>query len=157
MEKIRRRRLARPHSVWDGRVMNPDRLAPLPIFAALSGEERARVAAAMEAVSVETGETLCLQGEFAYQFFVIEEGTADVLTDGAHVAELSVGDCFGEIGLLVTGRRVASVVARTPMRLFVSFEQPFRALTQDIPALTEHIRAVLRERPWSPALTGGRR
>ncbi len=71
----------------------------------------------MEPVTVEAGETLCLQGEFAYQFFVIEEGTAEVTTDGRRVAELSAGDCFGEIGLLVTGRRVASVVARTPMRL----------------------------------------
>jgi CRP-like cAMP-binding protein len=130
--------------------MDPARLASIPLFAKLSDGERARVAAAMEPVSVDAGELLCLQGEFAYRFFVIEEGTADVLTDGIRVAELSAGDCFGEIGLLVTGRRVASVTAKTPMRLFVIFEQPFRALSRDLPVLTEGIREVLRERPWLP-------
>jgi CRP-like cAMP-binding protein len=93
--------------------MDPARLASIPLFAKLSDDERARVAAAMEPVSVDAGELLCLQSEFAYRFFVIEEGTAEVLTDGIRVAELSAGDCFGEIGLLVTGRRVASVTAKT--------------------------------------------
>jgi CRP-like cAMP-binding protein len=40
----------------------------------------------MEPVSVATGEALCLQGELAYQFFVIEEGTAEVIMDGSRVA-----------------------------------------------------------------------
>ena len=88
--------------------MDPARLAALPLFASLTDDERARVAEAMEPVAVDAGETLCLQGEFAYQFFVIEEGVAEVTTDGERVAELSVGDFFGEIGLLMTGRRVAS-------------------------------------------------
>lgn len=131
--------------------MDPDRLASMPLFASLSSEDRARVADSMEAVTVEAGENLCLQGEFAYRFFVIEAGTADVTTDGVRVAALGAGDCFGEIGLLVTGRRSASVVATSPMRLFVIFEQPFRTLARDIPSLTERIREVMRDRPWLPA------
>ena len=139
--------------------MDPARLASIPLFASLSSDERARVADSMEPVTVQAGETLCLQGEFAYHFFVIEEGTAEVTTDGLRIAELSAGDCFGEIGLLVTGRRVASVVASSPMRLFVTFEQPFRRLARDVPGLEERIREVLRDRPWSPtapAQAGGR-
>jgi CRP-like cAMP-binding protein len=130
--------------------MNPDRLAALPLFASLSTDDMARVADAMEPVSVATGEALCLQGEFAYQFFVIEEGTAEVMMDGRRVAELSAGDWFGETGLLVTGRRVASVVACSPMRLFVIFEQPFHRLVRDLPDLAERIREVLPHRPWLP-------
>lgn len=130
--------------------MDPDRLASIPLFAPLSSEDRARIADSMEAVTVEPGENLCLQGEFAYRFFVIEAGTADVTTDGARVAALGAGDCFGEIGLLVTGRRSASVVATSPMRLFVIFEQPFRSLARDVPSLTERIREVMRDRPWLP-------
>ena len=124
-----------PDALWrdTGRLgswsaMDPDRLASMPLFASLSSEDRARVADSMEAVTVEAGENLCLQGEFAYRFFVIEAGTADVTTDGVRVAALGAGDCFGEIGLLVTGRRSASVVATSPMRLFVIFEQPFAPL-----------------------------
>ena len=130
--------------------MDADRLAAMSLFASLSNEQLTLVADAMEPITVDAGETLCLQGEFAYQFFVIEAGVAEVTIDGARVAELSVGDFFGEIGLLVTGRRIASVVASTPMRLFVIFEQPFRRLERDVPELTERIRAVLRDRPWLP-------
>ncbi len=130
--------------------MDPDRLAAIPLFASLSSDDRARVADAMEPVTVAVGEALCLQGEFAYQFFVIEEGTAEVIMNGTRVAELSAGDWFGETGLLVTGRRVASVVAISPMRLFVIFEQPFHRLVRELPDLGERIREVLPHRPWLP-------
>ena len=130
--------------------MDADRLAAMPLFASLSDEQRKLVADEMEPIAVDAGETLCLQGEFAYQFFVIEAGVAEVTIDGTRVAELSVGDFFGEVGLLVTGRRIASVIASTPMRLFVLFEQPFRRLAQDVPGFEDRIRVVLRDRPWLP-------
>ena len=132
--------------------MDPDRLAPVSLFSTLSDEERRLVADSLLEVEVQTGDALCVQGEFAYHFFVIESGTAEVATNGTRIAELNAGDYFGEIGLLVTGRRTASVVAKTPMRLLAIFEQPFRQLERDAPEVVEQIRATLRERPWTPSM-----
>ena len=90
-------------------------------------EERAEIAACTREVSVETGATLATQGENAYEFFVIETGEAEVRRDGDVIATLRAGDVVGEIGLLVTGRRTASIVATTPMTLVAMFSREFKA------------------------------
>ena len=77
---------------------------------------------------------------------MIEEGRAEVVRDGRRLAELGPGDFFGEIGLLVTGRRTASVVALTPMRLIVMFEQSFRRLEKELPTFAASVRAACAER-----------
>ena len=85
--------MARHPTVWDlGQPWTPTSLHRYP--SSLHSRARiARVADSMEAVTVEAGENLCLQGEFAYRFFVIEAGTADVTTDGVRVAALGAGNC----------------------------------------------------------------
>ena len=59
---------------------------------------------------------------------MIEEGTAKVLKGGEEIAELGPGDFFGEIALLETERRTATVVAATPMRVIVMFQREFRQM-----------------------------
>ena len=97
-------------------VVDPQRLTTMPLFATLDDEQLVRVAELSEAVSVPAGTTVNAEQNFAYEFFVIEEGKAEVVRDGRRLAELGPGDFFGEIGLLITGRRTASVVSLTPMR-----------------------------------------
>ena len=53
------------------------------------------------------------QGEIGDRYYVIESGEADVLGDGRVVATLGPGEGFGEIALLRSTRRTATVVART--------------------------------------------
>ncbi len=65
---------------------------------------------------------------------------------GAPICELGAGDFFGEIGLLVTGRRTASVTATSPMRLFALFEQDFRRLCAEVPAFERRVREVMAKR-----------
>ena len=40
------------------------------------------------------------EGEFPYEFFAIEEGSAEVKRGEQHLAELGPGDFFGEMGLI---------------------------------------------------------
>ena len=89
----------------------------------------------MEEVFVAPGEKLASEGEFAYHLFVIEEGTASVLIGDSTVRELGPGDVFGEVGLLVTGRRTATVVATTPMTLATIFDASYRRLERELPAV----------------------
>jgi CRP-like cAMP-binding protein len=124
-------------------------LETIPLFAGLPREDRERVALAADEVSLDAGSAIIEGRDFAYHFYAIVEGTADVLHDGRTLATLGQGDFFGEIGMLVTGRRTASVVAREPMRLVALFDQPFRRLEAEIPQLSVQLRAAVGERGWS--------
>ncbi len=52
--------------------------------------------------------------------------------EGEEVARLGAGDFFGEIGVLKSERRTATVTADTPMRLLVSSHQNFTALDHEL-------------------------
>jgi CRP-like cAMP-binding protein len=58
--------------------MDEARLRGIPLFAGLGKKERREVAKQADEVDVEAGRHLVREGEFAYEFFAIEEGTADV-------------------------------------------------------------------------------
>jgi CRP/FNR family transcriptional regulator, cyclic AMP receptor protein len=122
------------------------RLKSIPLFAQLSERERADVARFADEVSVPAGKTLAEQGEFAYEFFVIEQGTAEVTKDGRVLAQLGPEDFFGEIGLVESERRTATVVAKSPMELIVIFGPNFRRLERELPELATQIRTAIRER-----------
>jgi CRP/FNR family transcriptional regulator, cyclic AMP receptor protein len=122
------------------------RLKSIPLFAQLSDRERADVARFADEVSVPARKTLAEEGEFAYEFFVIEQGTAEVTKDGRVLAQLGPEDFFGEIGLVEAERRTATVVAKSPMELIVIFGPNFRRLERELPELATQIRTAIRER-----------
>jgi CRP/FNR family transcriptional regulator, cyclic AMP receptor protein len=126
--------------------MDPERLAGLPLFADLDDGELAEVAGCTREVMVAAGTTLAAQGDNAYEFFVIEAGEAEVRRDGEGIASVGPGDVVGEIGLLVTGARTASIVATTPMTLIAMFAREFRQIERRMPAIAQSLRATMRER-----------
>ena len=126
-----------------GRRMESARLEHIPLFAALSAEERAEVPA--REVTVDPGTSLVTQGDNAYELYVIEAGDAEVRMDGNVVRTLGAGDAFGEIGLLATGTRTASVVATSPMRLVAMFSRDFAQLERRLPGLAKSLRKRMAE------------
>jgi CRP-like cAMP-binding protein len=126
--------------------MDPARLKSIPLFASLSDAERAKVARWADEVEVEEGKHLVDEGRFAYEFFVIEEGSAAVRHGDEVVAELGPGDFFGEIALIEHVRRTASVVATSPMRAVVMFGRDFRSMETEMPAVADRIKQAVEER-----------
>jgi CRP/FNR family cyclic AMP-dependent transcriptional regulator len=121
-------------------------LRRVELFSSLSKRELEQLARWTDEVSVPAGRELATEGRFAHEFFVIVEGGAEVVKDGERIAELGPGDFFGEIALLETDRRTASVIAASDMRLIVMFEREFKAMEHDMPDVAERIRAAIRER-----------
>jgi CRP/FNR family transcriptional regulator, cyclic AMP receptor protein len=126
--------------------MDPARLKSIPLFAELSEREREQVAQWADEVDVAEGKHLVEEGQFAYEFFVIEEGTADVRHGEETISTLGPGDFFGEIALLEHVRRTASVVATSPMRAIVMFARDFRAMEAELPGVAARIRQAIEER-----------
>jgi CRP/FNR family transcriptional regulator, cyclic AMP receptor protein len=95
---------------------------------------------------VAAGEPLLHEGRFAFEFFAIKRGGAQVLRDGVHLADLGPGDVFGELGALTHDQRRASVVATAPTTVIFIRAQDFRHFTEEMPALGERIRLLVEKR-----------
>jgi CRP-like cAMP-binding protein len=132
--------------------MDPARLHRLPLFEDLGRRDLDRLSRWIDDVDVSAGRHIVDQGSIAWEFFVIAEGKAEVLRDGAHVADLGPGDFFGEMALVEHERRSASVVATTPLRLGVMLERDFVEMEKEMPAVAAAIRRAVEERrPERPA------
>jgi CRP/FNR family transcriptional regulator, cyclic AMP receptor protein len=126
--------------------LDPSRLRSIPLFQQLSEEELRQVAPFAEEVRVDEGTELVREGDYSYEFMAIEEGTAEVLRSGEHVADLGPGDFFGEIGLLEKDRRTATVVAKTDMRLVTLTGWDMKRLEKAVPEAVDQVRQVLEQR-----------
>jgi len=126
--------------------MDAERLKAIPLFQGLSKHQRQQVSTWADEVDLEPGRHLVEQGEFAHEFFVIEEGAADVIVDGDRVDGLGPGDFFGEIALLETERRTASVVATGPLQCIVMHARDFSSMEKTMPEVAEQIREEMRRR-----------
>jgi CRP-like cAMP-binding protein len=126
--------------------LDPARLTAVPLFAALTDDERAAVAAKLEERTANAGDHLSTEGGAGYFFFVIESGGATVTRDGQTLAEFGPGDFFGEAAIFKTRRRTATVTATAPTKLFAMFGADFAKLVADIPELHTEIDDALAAR-----------
>jgi CRP-like cAMP-binding protein len=126
--------------------MDVTRLREIPLFGSLPKKQLMAAAQLADEVQVEEGHHLVDEGRFAHEFFLIEDGKADVVHNGAVVAELGPGDFFGEIALIKTERRAASVIAKTPMNLVVIFGPNFRSLVSNLPTVQQKIDSAIEQR-----------
>ena len=118
--------------------MKAEEIAAVPLFAALARDELERVASVSRPLHLSAREVVVNEGEFAFDFYALTAGAADVMRAGERIATLGAGDVFGEMGLVPPGdraratrRRNASVVATGPS---VAMRSPAR-ITSAAPAV----------------------
>jgi CRP-like cAMP-binding protein len=127
-------------------VAEPGDLDGVPLFASLSEEERRALAPGFAVQTAEAGSRLIGEGARGYSFFVLLDGTASVTSQGSTLDELGPGDFFGEIALLLGGRRTAGVSATSRVTLLVMSAAAFRRLPESHPAIAAQIEQAMRER-----------
>lgn len=127
-------------------VVDVKHLDSVPLFAGLNKHQRQELARRVDEIDVDAGKRLVSEGKFGYEFFVIEDGTAEVVRGEEHVADLGPGDFFGEMALLGDTERSATVIASSPMTAMVMTDTDFRHLARELPDIAEHIRAACRQR-----------
>jgi CRP/FNR family transcriptional regulator, cyclic AMP receptor protein len=126
--------------------VDPARLRKIPVFSDLDDDELGHIAALAAEVSVPEGKELVREGDYSYDVLAIEEGTASVERDGAHVADLGPGDVVGEMGVLERAQRSATVRATSPMLLVTLTGWDIRRLKKTAPNAVGHLRGVVAQR-----------
>ena len=126
-----------------------DTLRAIPLFANVPDKQLKRLAAAMRERTVAAGEELTVEGRSGVGFFVIESGEASVSRGGEEIRTLGPGDSFGEMAVIDSGPRSATVRATTDLRCRGLTPWEFRPLVNSNPeigwALLETLVARLRD------------
>jgi CRP-like cAMP-binding protein len=127
-------------------------LRQAPLFANCSKSELALIGGIADEIDLKEGKELTRQGAPGREFFVLIEGTADVVKDGQKVNSLGSGDFFGEIALIHHAPRSATVTATSPVRALVITERSFKRLLDGSPEIQRKVMVALAERlaPTTP-------
>jgi CRP-like cAMP-binding protein len=129
--------------------MDASRLESVPLFAELSRKDRKAVARHADEVDLPVGARIVEQGRLAYELFVIQTGTAEVQIDGEVISQIGPGDVVGEIGVLKTHMRTATVVATSPVKAIVIYGPELTALTESLPGVRAELERLIAERTGS--------
>jgi cAMP-dependent protein kinase regulator len=109
-------------STTSKRDMYRDFLSKVPILESMTDYEQSTIADVLVEEVVASGEVICRQGEEGETFYIIKEGNitctqTDANGQEVEMARLTSGDYFGEIALLTSKRRQATVTALSDAKL----------------------------------------
>jgi CRP-like cAMP-binding protein len=127
-------------------------IAKVPLFARCSKRELALVAGIADELDLPAGKVLTREGAVGREFFVLLEGSAEVRTGDRKRAVLGPGEFLGEIALVSSRPRTATVTAATPVYVLVIRDKEFRALLQRVPSIQVKVLEALADRLAADAL-----
>jgi CRP/FNR family transcriptional regulator, cyclic AMP receptor protein len=121
-------------------------LAEVPLFSGCSKKELRTIATLADEIDLRRGKVLMRQGAPGREFFVLLEGTVEVVRDGKRITTLGEGDFFGELALISNIPRTATVTATSPIRTLVVFGRDFRRLLEEDAAIAMKVLGAMAER-----------
>ena len=121
--------------------VDTSRIAAFPVFADVPTAELEVLAPAIRELEVEAGARIVTLDDYGTAIYFVEHGEAEAVPEAGEAKRaVGPGDTFGEIALLVTGQRTATVVARTPMRLLSLSGKDFRRIQAQVPLFEGSLR-----------------
>ena len=133
----------------DRRARSAERLALLsdaPLFEGLAKSQLRRIAKVSGARTFDPGEELVKEGVPGRVFYIVVEGQAKIVRRGRTIERVGPGDSFGEMAILTTGPRSASVVAETPMEVLTLSGPHLREILLDQPKIAVRLLDTLARR-----------
>ncbi|KAF3920899.1 hypothetical protein ABW21_db0207791 [Orbilia brochopaga] len=106
-------------------------LETVPLLSGLMPYERSKIADALETRSYTPEQVIIREGDPGDNFYIIEQGTAEVKkrSEGSKVLKsYTKGDYFGELALLNDAPRAASVVAKDKVKVATLGKEGFQRL-----------------------------
>jgi len=105
-------------------------LKTVDLFKSLTPIELTNVAEKVTKRQFVAGDVIIRHGEEGEDFFLISDGTVEVMREGHDVARLGAGDFFGEAALITGEPRNATVVANDNLETYVLGKTEFRAAVE---------------------------
>jgi CRP/FNR family cyclic AMP-dependent transcriptional regulator len=121
-------------------------LKRVPLFSSCSQRELGAIASLADELHLPAARNLTREGAGGFEFMILIEGEADVVSKGRVVNELGPGDFIGEIALVSGRPRTATVRTRGPSRILVLTASGFRALMHDVPSIQDKVLAAVTAR-----------
>ena len=97
-------------------------------------------------MEVTAGTKLAEQDRLANELYIIKTGSADVFDGEDLINQLGPGDVIGEIGVLETHKRTATVIATSPISAVVMYGPELTALKTSVPGLFADLEELVRSR-----------
>lgn len=123
-----------------------ERLKAVPLFASLSKQELRLLLRQADHVRYPSRYRVVREGDVGEEFWMVVEGELAVVRGGDEVARLGPGDYFGELAVIESSTRDATVEARTPVELLVIDRKHFWATLEGSPALLRKLLIGLAHR-----------
>lgn len=129
-------------------------LHELSMFATLPPLELESVARVAVPLAVPEGDVVIHQGEIGDRFYAVVDGAFDITMDGGHVRVARRGSCFGEVALLASVPRTATVTAVERGRLLAIDRTPFLVAITGRDAAMAAAWSLVQEMPVASRLPG---
>jgi len=133
---------------WVSLFLNKDIIEKVPIFEGASEEFIKETIMNLKPVVYTPGDYIVTAGELGFDMFFISKGNVDVVSaDGSTVyATLSDGQFFGEIALLLSMPRTASIIAKGYCDLYSLDKETFERILGRYPVFAETIKELAETR-----------
>ncbi len=92
------------------------------------------------------GQKLFSEGDAGDCLYVLMSGTADVTVRGKVVETATTGAILGELAIIDSSPRSASVIARDDCNLIMINAETFKTLTRDVPDFAMHVMRAMADR-----------
>lgn len=130
-------------AIYSRRSQKADALADIPLFHSLSNKERMELARHVDEVPIKNGAVLTKQGAVGDAFYLIVDGSADVVRSGSKIAKLGPGDAVGEMALLDGEPRSATVTMTSDGTVLTMTRREFKGVLHDIPGIANKMLITL--------------
>jgi Cyclic nucleotide-binding domain/Ion channel len=129
-------------------VLKREFIEKVPFFKGASQELIRDIALALRPVIFTPGDYVCRAGDIGWHMYFVSRGTVEVVAaDGRTVlAKLSDGDFFGEIALLFSQPRTASIRALNYCDLYELGKETFEQILAHYPDFAMHVQDEARKR-----------
>lgn len=132
-------------------------LAQVPLFAACSKGDLRILARHLEVVQCAAGTELIRQGDVGDSFIVLFSGRGSVWHGRRKVDSFGPGEHVGELSLLDSAPRDATVMADTDVVIGVLGARVFRAILREAPSISDKLLRALARRLRAADLRRARR
>ena len=124
----------------------PEVLSKIPLFSHLSSRQVRKLLKTTMEHRYEADTTIVREGSRTTTLYVLLEGSVKIVRDGRTISRRDPGEYFGEIALIDSGPRSATIVATTDLRCQGITAWEFRPFIEEHPEVAWPLLETLASR-----------